>query len=98
MTVHTLFRRLADCIPGAMQTGLVPGQVTAEEATKAIAFKDRLARLTADPVIIRNSFGMVAKHSSMVTILAYPMRIKLPLPASSRCRAKILVAPSVQKG
>jgi hypothetical protein len=97
MTVQTFFRRLADRIPGAMQTGLVPGQMTAEEAAIPIALKDRLARLTADPVIIADSFGVVAKHRSRVEILAYPMSIKLPLPVSSRCRAKILVVPCAQK-
>ena len=53
VTIETLFRRLADRIPGAMQTGLVPGQVTAEEAAVTIALKHRLARVTADPVISR---------------------------------------------
>jgi hypothetical protein len=63
VTVQTLFRRLANCIPGAMNTVLVPGQVTAEEAAVTIALKHRLARLTADPVIITDSFVVVAKHS-----------------------------------
>jgi hypothetical protein len=57
-----LFRRLADCIPGAMNTSLAPGQVTAKEAAKAIALKDCLALLTADAVIIADSLGVVAKH------------------------------------
>jgi hypothetical protein len=51
VTVQTLFRRLADRIPGAMHTVVVPCQVTAEEAAKAIALKHRLALLTADPAI-----------------------------------------------
>jgi hypothetical protein len=46
-----------------MQTGLIARQVTAKEATKAEAFKHRLALLTADPVIIPDSFGMLAKHN-----------------------------------
>jgi hypothetical protein len=45
-----------------MQTGLMPLQGTAKEAAVAIAFKDGLTRLTADPVIIADSFGVVAKH------------------------------------
>jgi hypothetical protein len=45
-----------------MQTGLVSGQVTAKEAAEAIPFKSRLARLTADPVIIPDPFGVVAEH------------------------------------
>jgi hypothetical protein len=45
-----------------MQTGLVPGHVTAKEAAKAIALKDGLALLTAEPVIIADTFGVVAKH------------------------------------
>lgn len=62
MTVETCFRRVADRKPGAMQTGLMPLQGTAKEAAVAIAFKDGLTRLTADPVIIADSFGVVAKH------------------------------------
>ena len=45
-----------------MQTGVMSRQIAAKEAAKAIALKDRLARLTAHPVIIANSLGMVAKH------------------------------------
>jgi hypothetical protein len=45
-----------------MHTFLVSGQVTAEEAAVAIALKDGLALLTADPVIIPDSFGVVAWH------------------------------------
>ncbi len=45
-----------------METVLAARQVTAEEATKAVSFKDSLAVLTADPVIIPDSFGVVAKH------------------------------------
>jgi hypothetical protein len=62
VTAQTFFRRLADRKPGAMQARLVPGQVTAKEAAEAITFKDRLALLTADPVMIPDSFGVVAKH------------------------------------
>jgi succinyl-CoA synthetase alpha subunit len=62
VTVQTLFCSLADGIPGAMKTVLVPGQVTAEEAAEAIALKNRLAVLTADPVIIADSLRVVAKH------------------------------------
>jgi len=63
VTVETFFRRLAERIPGAMQAGLASGQVAAKEAAKAIAFKDCLALLTADPVIVPDSFGVFAKHS-----------------------------------
>jgi hypothetical protein len=45
-----------------MNTFLVPGQVTAKPAAVAIAFKDGLALLTADPVMIADSFIVVAKH------------------------------------
>ena len=38
-------------------------QVAAEEAAKAVSFKDGLAVLTANPVIIPDSFGVVAKHN-----------------------------------
>ncbi len=62
VAVQTLFRSLTHRIPGAMETVLVAGQVTAKEAAKAIALKHRLASLTADPVIIPDSFGVVAKH------------------------------------
>ena len=46
-----------------MQTGLMPRQIAAEEAAKAIALKHGLAYLTADPVIIPDSFVVVAKHT-----------------------------------
>ena len=73
MTIKTLFRRLADRIPGAMNTSLAPGQVAAKPAAIPIAFKDGLALLTADSVIIPDSFGVVAKHNSMVAIPASPI-------------------------
>jgi hypothetical protein len=47
-----------------MQAGLVPREVTAKEAAIAEAFKHRLAVLTADPVIIPDSFIVVAKHNA----------------------------------
>jgi hypothetical protein len=70
VTIETLFRRLADRKPGAMQTGLVSGQVTAKPTAEAIALKDGLAVLAADPVIIADSFGMVTKHSDLNRYLA----------------------------
>jgi hypothetical protein len=45
-----------------MQTWLVTLQVTAKEAAEAIALKDCLAFLTADTIIIPDSFVVVAKH------------------------------------
>ena len=45
-----------------MNTVLVPGQVATKEAAETIAFKHRLALLTANPVIIADSFGVIAKH------------------------------------
>jgi hypothetical protein len=62
VTVQTLFRRVAHRKPGAVSTFLVPGQVTAKEAAEAIALKDYLAVLTADPVIIADSLRVIAKH------------------------------------
>jgi len=62
VTVQTLFHRLADWKPGAMNTEVVPCHVTAEEAAITIALKHRLALLTAEPVIIAYSLMVVAKH------------------------------------
>jgi hypothetical protein len=47
-----------------METVLVAGQVTAKEAAKAVSFKDGLAVSTADPVIIPDSFIVIAKHKT----------------------------------
>jgi hypothetical protein len=68
VTVKTFLCRLADHIPGAMQTGLVAGQITAKPAAVAIAFKDSLAVLTADPVIIPDSLRVIAKHIEKMAI------------------------------
>jgi hypothetical protein len=62
VTVQTFFLSLADLKPSAVQTVLVACQVPAKEAAEAIALKDCLAPLTADAVIIPDSFGVVAKH------------------------------------
>jgi hypothetical protein len=62
VTVQALFRRLADRIPSPMNTFLMPGQVPAQETAVAIALKDGLAVLTADPVTIPDLLGVVAKH------------------------------------
>jgi hypothetical protein len=62
VTIETLFLGIADRVPGAMKTSLASGQVAAKEAAEAIALKDGLALLTADPVIITDSLIMVAKH------------------------------------
>jgi hypothetical protein len=73
VTVQTLLRRLADCVPTAMQTGLAPGQVTAKESAEAEAFKDGLARLAAHPVIIAYSFIVFAKHMIKNRYLTAPL-------------------------
>jgi hypothetical protein len=62
VTVETLFLTVTDGIPGAMNTFLAPGQVATKEAAEAITLQDCLALLTADAVIIADSFGVVAKH------------------------------------
>ena len=48
-----------------MQTALIARQVTTEEAAEAIARKHRLALLTADPVLIPDSCGVIAKHQNI---------------------------------
>jgi hypothetical protein len=48
-----------------MQTALIARQVTTEEAAEAIALKHRLALLTADPVLIPGSCGVIAKHQNI---------------------------------
>ena len=85
MTVQTFFRSLADLKPGAMQTTLVPGQVTAKEAAEAIALKYCLAVLTADPVIIADSCGMVTKHRNE-KIATWPLLFCRLLTSSSLSR------------
>jgi hypothetical protein len=72
VTVETFLRSLADRIPGAMDTVLAAGQVTAKEAAEAIAFQYHLAVLTADSVIIPDSFVVVTKHIVIWQIKSLP--------------------------
>ncbi len=60
VTIETFFFPGAHLIPG-MDTLFPADQITAEPAAVAKAFQDNAAILTADAVVVADSFGVVTK-------------------------------------
>jgi hypothetical protein len=58
IAILAFFRLRAAFVPH-MKTLLVTGETAAEETTTSKPFKDRSARLTADAVVVTNSFEVL---------------------------------------